>query len=63
MYYRRWPGILPALSVCALTVCALTVGGVTLAGCRARSTAPERLAFLRFENLSGDSSLDWAGRA
>ena len=26
------------------------------------STAPERLAILRFENLSGDASLDWMGR-
>ena len=35
-----------------------------LAGCgRQAPPAPERLAFVRFENLSADASADWMGRA
>jgi tetratricopeptide (TPR) repeat protein len=36
-----------------------------LAGCsrQPEKAAPERIAVLRFENFSGDSSIDWQGRA
>jgi TolB-like protein len=35
-----------------------------LAGCRGKvAPPPPRYAILRFENLSGDASLDWTGRA
>ena len=38
---------------------------ILLAGCatQAEHAPPERIAILRFENLSGDSSVEWQGRA
>ncbi len=47
----------------ALFAAALAV--LTLAGCNRKAAAPqfERLAILRFENLTGDPSSDWIGRA
>jgi hypothetical protein len=41
------------------------VGLVVLAPSCSRKTppGPQRLAILRFENLTGDESLDWMGRA
>ena len=42
----------------------LLVLGVAAIGCsRTRTPAVERLAILRFENLTGDDSLNWLGRA
>lgn len=49
--------------------CRPAVGGllavVWFAGCahRPETAVPERIAILRFENFSGDSSLEWQGRA
>src|ERR1039458_5135133 len=50
VYCKRLPGVLLA---------------VLSIGCNSNSARPmvERVAVLRFENLSGDASLDWAGRA
>jgi tetratricopeptide (TPR) repeat protein/TolB-like protein len=43
----------------------LIVGLIALAGScsRKKPPGPQRLAILRFENLTGDESLDWMGRA
>src|SRR6185312_1370825 len=49
---------LPTLALFCLTACSLTN-----CGRQAQNTVPPRYAVLRFENLSGDASLDWVGRA
>jgi len=41
----------------------LALGAAAVSCSRARTPAVERLAILRFENLTGDDSLDWMGRA
>lgn len=54
--HRRARSVLPAVSVVLLL----------LSSCQSRSAAagvPPHYAVLRFENLSGDSSLEWTGRA
>ena len=49
--------------------CRAATGGllaaIILTGCarQSRQSGPERIAILRFENLSGDTSVDWLGRA
>ena len=49
--------------------CRAATGGllaaIILTGCarQPRQSGPERIAILRFENLSGDTSADWLGRA
>ena len=49
----------------ALLMIIVFVGLVALAPSCSRKTppGPQRLAILRFENLTGDESLDWMGRA
>jgi Flp pilus assembly protein TadD len=52
-------------SFAALRLCARSFLVLTLAGCGRQAARPavERVAILRFENLSPDSSADWMGRA
>ena len=60
MFSKRFAARGLTLSIWALSILALSV----LAGCQKKSASPTpRYAFVRFENLSGDASLEWAARA